>query len=85
MLNRAQLLSACAAQIEVNLTLLGAVGIEDELQEGVPESIRLLQEAGLNVWMITGDKAETALAIGQKCSLIQTSDDGSGYVPLRLP
>lgn len=42
----------------------------------------MLQEAGLNVWMITGDKAETALAIGQKCSLVRTSepDPGPGNV-----
>jgi magnesium-transporting ATPase (P-type) len=42
----------------------------------------MLQEAGLNVWMITGDKAETALAIGQKCSLVRTSepDPGPGRV-----
>jgi P-type E1-E2 ATPase len=44
---------------------MGAVGIEDELQEGVPDAISMLHLAGVNVWMITGDKAETALAIGE--------------------
>jgi high-affinity K+ transport system ATPase subunit B len=36
------------------LKLVGTIGIEDELQEGVPESIEMLRNAGLNVWMITG-------------------------------
>jgi magnesium-transporting ATPase (P-type) len=68
---RSEKMRDCALVIEKNLTLIGAIGIEDELQDGVPESIKMLQSAGLNVWMITGDKAETAIAIGKKCSLIQ--------------
>ncbi len=68
---RAELMKACAARLERDLILVGAVGIEDELQDGVPESIKTLHEAGINVWMITGDKAETAIAIGKKCALIQ--------------
>eukprot|EP00600_Ochromonadales_sp_CCMP1393_P005802 CAMPEP_0174957920 /NCGR_PEP_ID=MMETSP0004_2-20121128/2336_1 /TAXON_ID=420556 /ORGANISM="Ochromonas sp., Strain CCMP1393" /LENGTH=1496 /DNA_ID=CAMNT_0016206075 /DNA_START=185 /DNA_END=4675 /DNA_ORIENTATION=+ len=68
--NRAEMLTAAAKHIEHGMTMLGAVGIEDELQDGVPESISMLHSAGVNVWMITGDKAETALAIGKKCHLI---------------
>ena len=53
----------------MHIALCGT-GIEDELQDGVPEAIATLHAANINVWMITGDKAETALAIGKKCSLI---------------
>jgi len=38
------------------MELLGATGIEDRLQDGVPETIARLREGGLNVWVLTGDK-----------------------------
>ena len=44
--------------------LLGATGIEDRLQEGVCESIHALEAAGIKVWVLTGDKQETAINIG---------------------
>ena len=40
------------------------------MQDGVPDAIRMLLSAGLNVWMITGDKPETAVAISQQCGLL---------------
>jgi magnesium-transporting ATPase (P-type) len=69
---RSELLFECAKGIECasGLQLLGAIGIEDELQDDVAASIDLLHRAGLNVWMITGDKAETAIAIGKHCALV---------------
>jgi len=42
--------------MEIKLKLLGATGIEDKLQEGVPEVIAHLREAGIVVWVLTGDK-----------------------------
>lgn len=72
---RKDAMKACALKIEQNMTVVGAIGIEDELQDGVPDAIATLHSAGINVWMITGDKAETALAIGKKCSLIQPGRD----------
>ena len=51
-------------ELESNLELLGATGIEDRLQEGVAESIRALEMADLKVWVLTGDKQETAINIG---------------------
>lgn len=42
--------------IETDLELLGATGIEDKLQEGVPETISSLRAAGIVVWVLTGDK-----------------------------
>lgn len=38
------------------MELLGATGIEDRLQDGVPETIARLREGGLKVWVLTGDK-----------------------------
>ncbi|KAL2250305.1 phospholipid-transporting ATPase 1-like [Sesamum indicum] len=59
-----------AALIECNLTLLGATAIEDKLQEGVPEAIESLRQAGIKVWVLTGDKQETAISIGLSCRLL---------------
>lgn len=59
-----------AALIEFNLNLLGATGIEDKLQDGVPEAIESLRLAGIMVWVLTGDKQETAISIGLSCRLL---------------
>lgn len=48
-------------EIEGGLTLLGATAIEDRLQDGVPETIADLKKAGIKVWVVTGDKLETAV------------------------
>ncbi|KAL0267650.1 UNVERIFIED_CONTAM: hypothetical protein PYX00_009855 [Menopon gallinae] len=55
--------------IETQLTLLGATGIEDRLQEGVPECIGQLMAAGIVVWVLTGDKPETAINIAYSAKL----------------
>lgn len=57
------------ASLEVNLTLLGATGIEDRLQEGVPETLAALISAGIVVWVLTGDKPETAINIAYSAKL----------------
>ncbi|XP_020583022.1 phospholipid-transporting ATPase 1 [Phalaenopsis equestris] len=67
---RGSLLKAVAANIESNLTILGASGIEDKLQDGVPEAIESLRQAGIKVWVLTGDKQETAISIGYSCKLL---------------
>lgn len=54
--SRDQLLNDLMEEIESNLTLLGATAIEDQLQVGVPETIETLMRAGINIWMLTGDK-----------------------------
>ncbi|CAD6502732.1 BgTH12-05322 [Blumeria graminis f. sp. triticale] len=56
--------------IERDLTLLGGTAIEDRLQEGVPDTIALLAEAGIKLWVLTGDKVETAINIGFSCNLL---------------
>jgi phospholipid-translocating ATPase len=50
-------------EIEQHLLLLGATAIEDKLQDGVPETIADLKEAGIKVWVLTGDKLETAIGM----------------------
>ncbi|CAH8538603.1 unnamed protein product [Schistosoma rodhaini] len=57
-------------KLESNFILLGATGIEDRLQNGVPETIDALREAGMHVWMLTGDKQETAVNIARSANLI---------------
>jgi magnesium-transporting ATPase (P-type) len=56
--------------LEKRLTLLGCTAIEDALQQGVPHAISDLLKAGIRVWMLTGDKSETAIQIGKSCNLI---------------
>ena len=51
-------------ELENDLFLLGATALEDKLQEGVPEVIDEFHQAGIKVWMLTGDKLETAENIG---------------------
>jgi len=61
-------------EIEKDLTLIGCTAIEDKLQDGVPECIALLAAAGLNIWVLTGDKEETAINIAVACNLVLPSD-----------
>ena len=68
--NRADELEKAAEIIEHSFTLLGATAIEDRLQDGVPDTIHTLQTAGIKVWILTGDRQETAINIGMSCKLI---------------
>lgn len=68
---RDQSLNDVMSEIEENLILLGATAIEDKLQEGVPETIETLIRAGINIWMLTGDKLETATNISYSCRLLR--------------
>ena len=61
---RSKALADTAEEIEKNLVLVGATAIEDKLQEYVPETIQALMAADMRVWMLTGDKRETAINIG---------------------
>ncbi|KAG1703114.1 hypothetical protein DVH05_008026 [Phytophthora capsici] len=60
----------CMNEIECNLELLGATAIEDKLQSGVPDAIANLACAGIKIWVLTGDKEETAINIGFACQLV---------------
>uniref|UniRef100_A0A3Q1H375 Phospholipid-transporting ATPase n=1 Tax=Anabas testudineus TaxID=64144 RepID=A0A3Q1H375_ANATE len=58
-------------EIEKDLLLLGATAIEDKLQDGVPQTIEQLSKADIKVWVLTGDKQETAENIGYSCNLLR--------------
>lgn len=68
--DRQDKLDQVAEEIENNLFLLGATAIEDKLQDGVPETIQTLQTAGIKLWVLTGDRQETAINIGMSCKLL---------------
>ena len=58
-------------KIEHSLYILGATALEDKLQEGVPEAIETLHKAGIKLWILTGDKVQTAIEIGYSCNLLK--------------
>lgn len=70
LVNRSEELDRAAEMIEQDMFLLGATAIEDKLQDGVPDTIHTLQEAGIKVWVLTGDRQETAINIGYSCKLL---------------
>ncbi|XP_076377018.1 ATPase phospholipid transporting 8B isoform X4 [Megalopta genalis] len=68
--NKDDKLDAIYEEIEKDMTLLGATAIEDKLQDGVPQTIANLGLAGIKIWVLTGDKQETAINIGYSCQLL---------------
>ena len=68
--DRGEKVDAACELIEKDMFLLGATAIEDKLQVGVPEAIRNLANAGIKIWVLTGDKQETAINIGYSCKLL---------------
>ncbi|KAF4467356.1 phospholipid-translocating atpase [Fusarium albosuccineum] len=68
--NRADEVDKASEIIEKDFFLLGATAIEDRLQDGVPETIHTLQQANIKVWVLTGDRQETAINIGMSCKLL---------------
>ncbi|GCC34281.1 hypothetical protein chiPu_0012754 [Chiloscyllium punctatum] len=86
--NRDEQLSALYEEIEQDLMLLGATAVEDKLQEGVSDTIANLTLANIKVWVLTGDKQETAMNIGYSCNIL-TDDMNeifivSGYTVLEV-
>ena len=71
LVDRQEMIEKAGAVIERNLELAGATAIEDKLQSGVPETIDKLRRAKIKLWMLTGDKRETAINIGHSCRLIK--------------
>ena len=71
--DRDKLINEIYDNIERNIYLLGATVVEDKLQDEVPETIRNFRLAGMKVWMLTGDKMNTAYNIGLSCNLITST------------
>ncbi|XP_061553465.1 phospholipid-transporting ATPase ID-like isoform X3 [Phycodurus eques] len=68
---REEKLDGLYEEIEKDLLLLGATAVEDKLQDGVPQTIEQLVRAGINIWVLTGDKQETAENIGYSCNMLR--------------
>ena len=62
-------------KLETELEIVGATAIEDRLQEEVPETIIALKQIGVKVWVLTGDKVETAINIGYSAGLLNNEMD----------
>ncbi|KAF3584523.1 hypothetical protein F2Q69_00031704 [Brassica cretica] len=69
--DRDEMLEKVSDMMEKDLILVGATAVEDKLQKGVPQCIDKLAQAGLKIWVLTGDKMETAINIGYACSLLR--------------
>lgn len=69
--NREHMLSLLYKRVETGLHLIGTTAVEDSLQDGVPETIAHLKEAGIKVWLLTGDKVETAVSVAYLCKLLE--------------
>jgi len=65
----------CQQELEKEFIILGATAIEDKLQDKVDETIDILKKAGIKVWVLTGDKTETAINIGYSCKLLDNNQE----------
>lgn len=79
-IDRQTALDRVADRIEHGLVFLGATGIEDRLQDGVTDAIQILRKASMRIWMLTGDRAETAVNTGFLAGLLHRDT-----VQLHLP
>jgi len=68
--NREEKMDEAAELLEKDFTLIGSTAIEDKLQDGVADTIQSLKDAGVKLWVLTGDKIETAINIGYSARLL---------------
>jgi phospholipid-transporting ATPase len=73
--NREEKVSQVNELIEHDLELIGSTAIEDKLQDEVAETIEFMKDTGIKVWVLTGDKIETAINIGISAKLLDDSMD----------
>lgn len=62
-------------KINDDVVIIGLVGIRDEVRAEAKDAIKMVQDAGIQVVMITGDRLETAIAIAKDAGLLKTNDD----------
>ena len=74
-INREDKVAAVDEKIEVGLELIGSTAIEDRLQENVADTIQFMKATGIKVWVLTGDKVETAINIGVSAGLLDSQID----------
>jgi magnesium-transporting ATPase (P-type) len=70
MVKRDDKMAEVAERLELDFDLIGATAIEDKLQDDVDKAISAMKKAGIRVWVLTGDKVETAINIGFSCQLL---------------
>ncbi|XP_070504807.1 phospholipid-transporting ATPase IF isoform X2 [Chironomus tepperi] len=75
--DRAERVERCQRKVETGLDLLGATAVEDALQDNVKDTLESLRAAGIKIWVLTGDKVETALNIALSCGHI--SENAAKY------
>lgn len=68
--DREEKMNVIAEQIENQFDLVGSTAIEDKLQDNLAETIKFIKEAEIKLWVLTGDKIETAINIGYSCQLL---------------
>lgn len=73
--NREEKVAAVDEKIEINLELVGSTAIEDKLQDQVADTIQFMKSTGIKVWVLTGDKVETAMNIGVSAGLLDKDMD----------
>ncbi|XP_067373672.1 phospholipid-transporting ATPase IG isoform X3 [Channa argus] len=73
--DREDKLMAVYNQVETGMSLIGATAVEDRLQEEAAETMEALQEAGIKIWVLTGDKMETAKSTCYACRLFQRNTE----------
>lgn len=71
--DREKQVQAVIESLEVGLKLLGLSGVEDKLQVDVKPTLESLRNAGIRIWMLTGDKIETATCIAISARLVSRS------------
>lgn len=67
-------ISDYSSSIEIEFTAVGVTAVEDELQDEVQDTLKSLRDAHIKVWMLTGDKLETAINIGHSSGLLKSDD-----------
>jgi len=67
---RQEKIDQCAEELEWDFEMVGSTAIEDKLQDEAAEVIEHIKEAGIKLWVLTGDKIETAINIGFSCKLL---------------
>ena len=73
-------------EIEQGISVIGVTAIDDQLQEEVPETLYAFKSAGIKIWMLTGDKLDTAKSIAYSCKLINyTKQKERNYTLLEIP
>ena len=68
--NRDEEIARVSEEIELGFELIGSTAIEDKLQDNVSETIQFMKSGGIKVWVLTGDKIETAINIGYSSGLL---------------